>query len=110
MALHREWPMSEASKYKDKYREIDHYAIHFDTKGEIFHFLPYGVKSGPDEYNREVVNEWEVMDLNNGKPFFTLMNIEEIKQFCKKWDKNISYQLSGTSSDFFVELLTYWLL
>lgn len=98
-------------KYREQYKVIDHFGIFFDKSGEIFHFLPNGVQHGESEYNRELCSyDWENIDLNDGKPFFTLMSIEEIRYFCTKWNQKYKFKLEGTNSEFFAEVLTYWLL
>ncbi len=83
---------------------IDHYGIFFDNNEVMFHLLPDGVRYGNKEYNREVTNEWELVDLNNGKPFFTLMDIDEISSLCKKWN------LEQNDIELFAYVMAYWLL
>lgn len=87
--------------------DTNHYGIHFDNKGTLFHFLPNGINFGPDEYNKEICS-YDWISINN-KPFFTLMSVDEIKQFCKKWDKKIKYKFESLDSELFVEVLAYWL-
>jgi len=98
------------NKIKQANGVIDHYGVHFDSKGNIFHFLPDGVHSGSAEYDKELCSdEWKTIDINDGKPFFTLMSIDEINMFCKRWDEVMKYQFSGHDSKFFSYTLAYWL-
>ena len=89
---------------------VDHYAVHFDNKGEIFHFCPDGVHHGGKEYNKELCSdEWKIIDINDSKPFFTLMSIDEIESFCNKWDAKIKHHLDGYNSNVFASVLAFWL-
>jgi hypothetical protein len=94
----------------DKYRIIIHYGIHFDSKGTIYHFCPDGVRYGQAEYDKELCSdEWKPCDVNKEKAFFTLMTIDEINIFCKKWNELIKYQLNDYNGKLFACVLAYWL-
>ena len=98
------------NKVKNNNGIIDHYGIHFDNKGELFHFYPDGVHFGQAEYNKELCSdEWKVININDKKPFFTLMTIDEIVSFCNKWNNTIVYEFNGHDSKFFSYVLAYWL-
>jgi len=104
-------PFTHSEENINKYKVIDHFGIHFDRPGELFHFLPTGVKHGESEYNKEICSyDWKMVNLNDGKPFFTVMSIDDVKHFCEKWNKKYTFQLEGTNGELFAEVLTYWLL
>ena len=87
---------------------VNHYAIHFNRCGTIYHFLPDGIHQGKDEYNKEIVNDWENISLNDNVPYFTFLDHQDIINFCKKWSSKIEYNVNN--SKIFVCLLSFWLM
>jgi len=75
----------------------------YDTIKKIYNYRV-------NEYNKQLCSdEWKNLDINDGKPFFTLMTMNEIESFCKKWENKIGYQLEGFNSNLFTSVLAYWL-
>lgn len=99
----------ENNKDNDKLM-ILHFGVFFPKNNTMFHFLPIGIKHGESEYNKELTQNWNLIQDNKKKAFFTLINIDEIKNFAKKWDELFQYNYEIKTSKLFTYTLLYWLL
>jgi len=101
--------------YNDTARNsfVPNFGIFFEKGHTMYHFIPFGVKSGESEYNKEVTNDWILSNDNKNGAFFTLIKPNEIEYFVKKWNENTrlkKYSYIYKTSKIFAYTLLYWLI
>ncbi len=91
---------------------IKHMGLFFNKNDSIYHYIPFGVKYGKQEYDKEYNNlDWKFCKENKKGAFFTIRTIKEINAFAKKWDKVYkNYEYQTDPSKIFAYTLLYWLL
>ena len=95
-------------KQKKILHEIDHYGVWINNN--IYHWgsdLKKWTMYSENETNREIVNEW-VPDEEYSNVYFTLRNINEIEQFCNKYQET-QFDLNENNSYHFRTIMIKFL-
>ena len=113
------YPEMENKEYEDRYQSFIEYGVLTGNLRKIQHkslwannnIYHWGlIKSrmyGPDETDKEIVNDWKLSSKYN-KTYFTMYTQDEIKKFCDEWQKKYTIQHDGINCDSFIdEIVNY---